>query len=40
MVVDVDVNVDELERKVGEGRLVQSSAMGLITTPYQPVDQV
>ena len=28
----VDVDVDELERKLGEGRLTQSSAMGLITT--------
>ena len=41
--VDVDVDelkrkVDEIEKKLGEGSLKDSSATGLITTQDHPVD--
>ena len=35
---EVDVYVDELERKIGEGHLTQKRKMGLITTGYQTVE--
>ena len=37
VVVDVDVNVDELEREVGEGCLTLSITTDLITTRDHPV---
>ena len=40
VVSDIDVNVDELERKLGEGFLTQSGVTGLITTLDKKVDQV
>ena len=40
VVVYVDVDEDELERKIGEGHLTQSSATGLINTQDQPVNLV
>ena len=40
VMVDIDVNVDELENKVGEGYLTQSNTAGLITTQDHTVDLV
>ena len=40
VVSDVDIDEDELERNIGEGRLTQSSATCLITTQDQPVNLV
>ena len=40
VVIDVYVNIDKLDRKVGEGSLKHSTPMGLITTWDQPVDLV
>ena len=36
VVIDIDVNVDKLDIKVGEGRLTHSSATGLITVKDHP----